>query len=178
MTFCSNEQNESEIIVSAKKQKNSYLVEYLDGSVSSYYHFDPNHYEFLENKMIEQAKDRDKLEYSVTLVERWFSTLACISVISLSVKTFKGDFLLFGCVCLLLALYLSYKMNISVIKLKELKKYRILLENYKEIKEHPELDKIIEFDSLYRTPIDIFNIDSLSLYDMKVLKKELKRLKK
>ena len=78
-----------------------------------------------------------------------------------------------ACIGFVVSLYFVSKWRKNSKRLKELKKYRILLENYNEFKNSPNLSKLIEFESLYREPINIFTIDKFSLNEIKIMHKVL-----
>lgn len=64
MTFCSKEQKESEIITKVEHSNNYYAIKYLDGSESSFYNSDKDFLKNLEEQMINQAKKREKTDYT------------------------------------------------------------------------------------------------------------------
>ena len=172
MTFCSEEQESNEIIYNVKKNNDSYDIKYLDGHVMTIPINDNSTLE-LEDIMINQAKDRnndysDLNKESIKNIIFWFLDCAFYNINKSSL--FKFLFFIF-------AIINFYEFLNNRRKINELKKYRILLNNYKAIKNNPSLCKIIEFDSLYRKDkIDIFNIDEISLHEMKLIEKELKKV--
>lgn len=175
MTFCSKEQEESEIITKViNNNSNYYEVTYLDGSVSAFYNSDENHLKKLEEKMIKQAKERDGFDCTTVNIDKWGSLFVALTTIQLTNASLRKNILTLACVGFIISLYFIKQFRENSRRLKELKKYKILLENYEEFKKDPNISKLVEFEALYREPVNIFTIDKFSLYDMKVMKKGLK----
>jgi len=175
MTFCSKEQDERKIITKVEHVNNSYTLHYLDGSESTFINNDKEYLKKLEDIMIEQAKERNKNDYVNTYINKWGSFIVFLASVSLTSECFKKNMLNLACMGFVLSMCLFSEYRKNSKRIKEYKKYKILLENYKEFKENPNISKIIEVDAFYRDPVDIFNIDRYSLYDMRLMKKELKK---
>ena len=177
MTFCSDEQERKDIISNVEINGNICKIHYLDGSVKNVdYNMDT--LKDLEYKVVKQAKDRDK-EYnklnrdSIFNILMWFLDIFSFNML----KGIFNDLLRYLLFIYAILNFCEFLNNRR--KLNELKKYRILLNNYKELKDNPDLCKLIEVDSYYRKDkIDIFNIDEFSLYDIKTIEKRLKKISK
>jgi len=174
MTFCGENQNKSEIITKVEYNNNYYNIHYLDGNESSFYNNDKNFLKELEEKMINQAKERYEQDYNNILINKWGSFIVGLSSLNLTSNSLNKGLLLLACIGFITSLYFINNWRNNKRNLKELKKYKILLENYNEFKNNPDISKLVEFESLYRDPVNIFTIDKFSLYDMKVMKKSLK----
>lgn len=175
MTFCSNEQDERKIITKVEHVNNSYTLHYLDGSESTFINNDKEYLKKLEDIMIEQAKKRDKIDFTEININKWGSLIVSLTSICLTSQCLQKNILTLACVGFILSFYQLKKYKNNSKNIKELKKYRILLENYEEFKNNTNISKIIEFDSFYREPVNIFTIDAYSLYDIKLMLKELKK---
>jgi len=175
MTFCSEEQKESEIITKVVEHSNNYYtLEYLDGSSSSFYNSDIDFLKNIEEQMINQAKERNEIDSCSLNINKWGSFIVSLVSINLTNVALKKDIFTIACIGFILSMYLINNFRKNSRQLKELKKYRILLENYNEFKDKPNISKLVEAEALYREPVNIFTIDKFSLYDMKVMKKGLK----
>ena len=172
MTFCSDEQNKNEIIEKIISDGYNYEINYLDGNSVSYICNDENHLEEKEKIMIEQALEREKLEYQKTKNNSAFSFLMWF-ISNVSFQNVYNDN--FKIIFYIIAIIFIYNYLKNKRRLNEMKKYKILLDNYKLIQNNPEITKFIEFDSIYRNPINIFNIDDYTLSDMKIIKRELSK---
>ena len=173
MTFCGENQNKSEIITKVEKRNNYYTLQYLDGSEVSFYNNDKNYYKKLETQLIEQAEERNYC--NVVKTDKWCNFFVAISSLCLTNIAIRENILSLACVSFIASLYYVSQWRKNSKRLKELKKYKILLENYEEFKNDPNIAKVIEFEPLYREPVNIFTIDNFSLYDMKLMQKSLKK---
>ena len=192
MTFCSNEQDKIKTIKNIDIEDNKYIINYFNNSQIYKNNFieDKNH---LEDLMIRQAKEREKEEYLVTNINTWGSIITwfiCCGTLGSTIR--NGAFfmsLCFSVACLvLLKKHKKYKSQLN-----ELKKYKILLENYDNIKDNVNLykkvrlkkyDNLLEKNNIIKKimfknqedgVIDIFNIDEFNLNDIKYIKKQLKK---
>ena len=176
MTFCGDDQNKNEIIEQVKRVNNEYIIYYLDGTKAEPYNSDTEYLNKLEEKMIKQAVEREFNINNLNNIKIKSLILNVLSII-LTIKSIeKAQIipLLIGLITLVLS---SLNFLDTNSKLKEIKKYRILLDNYKEFKENPSISKIIEFESTYCDPLDIMSVDRYSLKDVKNMYKELKKIK-
>ena len=178
MTFCSREQEESQIIKTVTKEGKNYYVEYLDGTISGYNNFEINHLEELEEKMISQAKERQNLEYKNTREIEIKYLIMLLPTLILSNISYNKDLFLLASLSYTVAIISLYQLRKNRKRIKEFKKYKILLKNYNFIKEHPELQEVVEFEPYDQKEINIFNIDDYSLFAMKEVEIEIKKLKK
>lgn len=190
MTFCSDEQDKIKTIKNIEIDGNKYIINYFNNNKVYGNNFIQNKNN-LENLMINQAKEREKEEYITTHINSWGSIITwflCCRIV--------GNAILDGAViislCFLIACsILLNKHRMYTRKLNELKKYKILLDNYDEIKNNPTFYKKIKLHK-YKYFIEnnvslghvieknqkdgfinIFNIDEFNLKDMKLLKKEM-----
>ena len=166
MRFCSNEQDKSEIISDIfidDEIENKFIIRYLDDTERVFYNLNESIKE-LEELMIKQAKERDSLEYVDLHIKKYGSIIVSLLSCGLGLKSiFYGNILL----CLFSEIIFSkylYDFVSNCKKINELKKYRLLLENYDGLKEKYG-DK----------SIDIFDVDIYSLREVNKLTKSLKR---
>lgn len=104
------------------------------------------------------------MNFDVVNVDKWWSLLVSLSTIHLSNTCLKNNMIALACIGFIASMYFVNNWRKNSRKLKELKKYKILLENYNEF--------ILE--TTYQNQINIFTIDNFSLKDIKQMKKNLK----
>lgn len=175
MTFYDGEENEK--IISGYKISGEYVeIIYLDGSSELVYKTD-NLIKDIENELEIFAKKRDKDLYKSIEIEKNRNLILFLVSLPLSLMSIKKNILSIIIVSLLINGYSFCKYLENRNKLKELKKYRLYLGMMNDLKkdENKDITKVIEFDSFYREPININTLDSFSLNDVKVIKKELRR---
>ena len=177
MTFCSELQDKNEIIKKAECSNNFYNIDYLDGSCSSFINSDKEFLKQIEDKMINQAIDRDIDEFDMININKCVNLFLSLCTLSFTNVVLNEKLLPLACVGFALTLYCLNNVRKNSKKLNELKKYRILLKNYEEFKNNPNISEVVEFESLYREPVNIFTIDNFSLSDIKAMKKVLKNKK-
>lgn len=174
MTF--NDGKEDITIKKYEKNNNNYFIEYLDGDCIIYYNSDKNHEEKIKNDILLQIGDRDKKYFDSITKKLKISIIELVTLqIPFILNTGMNSYMF--CLLFIINIYLIKSIRDNKKKLDELKKYRLYLEmkNDLEKKENADITKIIEFDPFYRKPINLSTIDEFSLYDMKLIKKELKR---
>ena len=174
MTFCSEEQNKSEIITKVEYNKNYYILHYLDGNIVSFINNDENYLNKLEESIINQAKNRNKNQYTNININKWSYLIMSIINVNITNACIQKNLLNMACIGFIISAYLLINYRKNSQRIKELKKYKILLDNYKEFKENSNISKLIVVDALYRKPVNIFTVDEFSLSDMKIMKKGLK----
>lgn len=178
MEFCSKEQKKEETIAKVEVKNNEYCVKYLDYSESKYYDNSKNRLQELEKLMIEQAKKRDELEYENLNIKKIGDLIIWVTANFAGFLALNKDMIFLMCVLFLIKYYFLFRYIKHTVRHMELKKYRILLDNYKEIKENKQLNRFVELNSYDRIPIDIFHIDEFTLNEMQIIKKQLKKIKK
>lgn len=176
MTFYDGKENNGEIIKDYFANKQYIKVTYFD-DCSFTYPYSKETEEKIIKQMIEQALKRDEELYNYTYKEeKIFFTEMLLSILSY-IYSLKGELQLLLCVSFIAGLIASMNLSVSYEKLKEMKKFR-LYHSIKEELDKPEnqdITKIIEFDPMYREPINIGSLDKFTYGDVKAIKKELKR---
>lgn len=175
MKFCSKEQNENEIIKNINMKKDMLVIEYMNGKQKRQFNITKNDIKEIENLMIEQAKERDSLDYVESYVHVFGTFINYCAAICVSTQC-QDNLLLFFCIIFVVAKLLK-KHATNIYKICELKKYRILLNNYELMKNNVEASKAVEKDNYYTIPVDIFHADQFSLGDMQTIKRKLKQIK-
>ena len=181
MNFCSYSQDKGEIIKNIEKNNLCYKVNYLDGTSKSFYTNDKEHLKELEKIMIEQAFDRDEEMYKSKKDEAFCNTaMSIVTIISYSCLNIITPKDLKTIFVILTAFIATANVNMTVHskkQLKELKKYRLFLEMYKDLEkiENKDITKILELDPYYRKNLNITTLDDFKLREVKMIKKELKR---
>lgn len=177
MKFYDGKEENREIIKSYSATTDYIKVNYLYNDSSYTYTYSKAKEEEIINLMIEQALLRDKelfnKVYKKTLIHLSQTLLSIIPVI----LSLKDELQLLLCLSFVAGLIATMNLTESYEKLKEMKKFR-LYNSIKEELDKPEnndITKIIEFDPIYREPINIGTLDKFSYNDVKTIKKELKR---
>lgn len=176
MTFCSKEQKEDEIIEKVEYDNNFYTLYYLDGSESSFVNNDKEFLKKLETKIIKQALERNKIDCREIDINKWGNLIIGLASIKLTNLCLQKNLFTIACLGFVLSMYLIGKWKDNSRKLKELKKYKILLDNYDEFEKNPDISKLVEVDAFFRVPVNIFTIDEFSLRDIKIMQKKLKNM--
>ena len=108
MNFCGSEQKESEIITKVEHSNNYYTIKYLNGSESSFYNSDKDFLKNLEEKMIEQAKERYEQDYNSVVINKWGSFIVGLSSLNLTSRCLNNNLLLFACLGFISSLYFIF----------------------------------------------------------------------
>jgi len=174
MTFGSEQQDIGEIINYIEQEDDCYKVYYLDGSSSEFISGDKDLMDKMEQKMIEQAQEREKsINYNTDFEQTKSSILAILGNLLLFTTIRKEE-----AIPIILGIIISLICNFNFLdtkrKIRELKKYRILLDNYNDFKNNPQLIKEIGLESIYYDAIDIFSIDKYNLKEVELMYKKLK----
>ena len=158
----------------------NFSLEYLDGSEVNYYCTDLNRVKDIEKKMLEQAKERDEIYFDV--IEKEVKRSLSIIYLLLS-STFLASYnkaILVICLNILLLIITSKNYFKNKKRLDELKKYRLFLSMYEDLKDdkNKNIVDILEFDKIYQHPFLTFNtIDNFKLSEVEGIKKEIIRRK-
>ena len=177
MTFYDDKEKKYDIIKNYSANKDYIKVNFLYDDNSITYKYTKEKEEEIINIMIEQALARDvKLYDKVCKESEIYLSQNLLSILS-AILCAKGNLQFLFCVAFIIGLVSSYKFTESYAKLKEMKKFR-LYHSIKEELDKPEnkdITKVIEFDPLYREPINMGTLDKFTYGDVKTIKKELKR---
>ena len=169
----------SKIIKRYKKNKNEYLIEYLDGSFNRYISYKDNEEERIKKQMIEQAKQRNELfDYRfLNFADSTYLIGSFVSVVGLALSLIKNenDFKFFWLVALIISMR---KFNKTGKKLKELEKYKLFLELIEELGEKelnsPKYTKCYEFDNIFVDKLDIGTLDNFTYSNIEKVYKKYK----
>lgn len=125
--------------------------------------------------MMKQALDRDKELYSSIYKETIKNIIEALSTVIPYTMSRVIGVQFIGCLSFILGLVSLISFSNNYEKLKELKKYRLYFKIKDELEkdENSDITKIIEFDPIYRKPINIGSLDEFTYSDVKKLKKEL-----
>ena len=179
MTFY-HEKDLGKIIKEFNVDGYNYNIKYLDGTETNYYCTDELKINELEETMIKQAIRRDDYYYDLIQTEIKRSA-AIINLLSAStILAVHSNAILIVCLNLVMLIAKLKKYIKDKSKLKELKKYRLFLNMYKELKkdENKNITDILQFDKIYQIPIlDVNTIDDFSLKDVETINDELKKRK-
>ena len=115
MTFCSENQKKSEIIKKVEHSNNNFKLYYLDGNVSSFFNNDKDFITKLEEKLIEQAKERDKLDYICIKVNKWGYFILSLASINLIDISLQNNLIKFACIGFILSFCIidNYRKNMD-----------------------------------------------------------------
>ena len=180
MKFFDDKTYEDEIIESVVEHSGCFQVTFLDDDNNYYFSKNSFSIEDLRKKMIEQAVIRDEELYnkykSLFLRNIFAFNLSILELIFVT----KGNVQFSLCILFIFGLlYFSRLMIKDGIKYYDLKKYRIFLEIKEDLKkeEHKNILDCIEFERIYQDPrgVVIDNLDNYSYFDIKTIKKEIKR---
>lgn len=177
MNFYDGKENNRDIIKNYYRNSDYIKVNYLYNDSSYTYNYSKTKEEEIINLMIEQALKRDEELYDKIYKEtKIYLSQTLLSIIPL-ILCLKEDLQLLLCLTFIAGLISSMNLSESYEKLKEMKKFRLYHSMKKELDKPENLDitKIIEFDPMYREPINIGTLDKFSYNDVKMIKKELKR---
>lgn len=175
MTFYDNE-DLSNIIKEYRFKDNRYIIRYLDNSVSEFVCTKDNYNKILEEKMYNQAKDRNEKLYNKVKKELYLSLqMGCLSFMSL-VFTHKSNILFMDCLIIILLIYSLKEIKNNAKKLHELYKYKLYISIKKDLEkeENKTILDILDYDKFFQNPVlNLSNLDTYSLSDIKTLKKEI-----
>lgn len=177
MNFYDGKENNRDLIKDYSANKDYIKVNYLYDDSSYTYNYSKIKEEEIINLMIEQALKRDEELYDKIYKEtKIYLSQTLLSTIPL-ILCLKEDLQLLLCLTFIAGLISSMNLIETYEKLKEMKKFRLYHSMKKELDKPENLDitKIIEFDPMYREPINIGTLDKFSYNDVKMIKKELKR---
>lgn len=180
MTFYDGQEENREIIKSYSANNDYIKVNYLYDDCSITYNYTKEKEAEIINLMIEQALSRDVELYDKVCKEtKVYLTQNLLSLLSI-ILCLKGDLQLLLCIAFIAGVIASMNFSISYEKLQELKKFRLYNSMKEELdkKENKDITKIIEFEPIYREPINIGTLDTFSYSDVKAIKKELKKRNK
>lgn len=177
MTFYDGEEKNRDIIKNFVINNKYIEVNYLFNDNSIIYNYSKEKENEITRQMIEQMLKRDE-ELFVTIKKdvKIHSTQMLLNLLSI-IFCLKGNLQLLFCLAFLTGIIASINLSESYEKYKEMKKFR-LYNSLKEILDKPEnadITKIIEYDPLYREPINIGTLDHFTYNDVKLIKKELKK---
>lgn len=177
MKFYDGKENDREIIKDYSANNQYIKVNYLFDDSSFTYQYSKEKEDEITKQMIEQALKRDEELYDKLYKKtKEYFAQTLLSLITL-IMSIKGEIQLTLCLSFIAGLIASMNLTESYEKLKEMKKFR-LYHSMKEKLDNPEnkdITKIIEFDPMYRDPINMGTLDKFTYNDVKMIKKELKR---
>lgn len=174
MTFTHNKADLSETIFKYEKDNDSYKITYLDGSESNYISNRENESELIEQTMINQAIERQN-EMPIEIVkmnQNFYTTGIFISAAAFQLlgdnETILHTLPIIGGISSIVLANKERKRK------KELMKYKMFLEIYKDLPKINEskLLEEIEPDHMYQIPLNINNLDKYSYGEMKVIYKK------
>ena len=179
MKFYDDKTIDDKIIEGIKLYNYCYEVKYLNNDNTILKNLTENNLENDRIEMLRQAMERD-LELYNSYKKNVIRDLLAFSFSSLSfVFSTSGKSQLLFCLLFTISIYFGNTLVSDLKKYIELKKYHIFLEIKDELKkkENNDILNVIEFDKLYQDPkgIVIDNLDNYSIFDIKIIKKELKR---
>lgn len=164
------------------KKDCEYYIQYLDGSTCKYISYNDNEEERIKQKMLNQAKERDKMYSKDKLDEIPTNNLigALVSCVGVSISQ-VSELDLLKYICLFMLGFNFQRILSNKRKVKELKKYRLFLELIDELGEK-ELNsskyiKAYEIDNIYSKDLNISTLDSFSLNEIQSIYKVYKSKK-
>lgn len=178
MNFTYKGANLGRTIKKCEVNRDSYDVEYLDGSTSHIYA--EASIEKLKERMIQQAVERD-IEMSksseLNTSQKCFIIAMILETLALvleRVSSNRMSFLIFY--LSIIALYSTCLFDITY-KKRELQKYKLFLEmldDLDKINESKFLECIMP-EKMYQTQVNIITLDSIPYKDIKILYKKYKK---
>lgn len=177
MTFYDGQEKNTNIIKDYNANNRYIEVNYLFDDSSVIYPYTKDKEEEIIKEMVEQAIKRNNDLYNkINKETKIYLTQNLVNILSI-ILCVKGDLQFLFCICFLLGLYVFKNLTDNYAKLKELKKFRLYLSMKEELEkpENKDITKIIEFDPLYREPINMGTLDKFTYGEVKSIKKELKR---
>lgn len=176
MKFTYDEADKSQTISCYEVDGIKYIIKYLDGTKDEFISYNPDEERKLQEKMIEQAIDRDA---HISLEDLKQNKKACklltiLAIITSAIFLKRGEDTL-KWITIIEGLISGLGFIEERKKINELVKYRIFLEIMNDIKKvhESELLKCIEFDNFYQIPLNINTLDGYSLNDMKKIRARL-----
>lgn len=177
MTFYDGKENSRDIIKNYFTNNRYIEINYLFDDRPITYQYTKEKEDEITKQMIEQALKRDEEIYEKIHKEvKVYFTEMLLSLLSV-ILCLKGNLQLLLCLAFISGLIASINLSESYDKLKEMKKFRLYYSLKEELEktENKDITKVIEFDPMYREPINIGTLDKFSYHDVKLIKKELKR---
>ena len=179
MKFYDGKTSNDEIIESLKERPYNYEVKFLhDKNIYSFSKLDPDSQHLLF-EMLCQAKERDEELYNKYKGVIYQDIAAYLAALVGTAFLTNGNSQLLSCFLFMATVYFWYNLKKDIRKKFELKKYHIFLDIRKELQkpENKNILDIIECDKIYQDPrgVTLENLDDYSYFDIKTIKKELKR---
>lgn len=177
MTFYDG-QEENKNIIKSYFANNQYIgVNYLFDDRPATFQYTKEKESEIINQMMEQALKRDEelFNYTKQLIKIYFAE-TLLSLLSM-IFCLKGNLQFLLCISFIAGLISTLKFSENYEKYKEMKKFRLFNSIKEELEktENKDITKIIEFEPLYRDPINIGTLDNFTYRDVKAIKKELKK---
>ena len=178
MKYINDSTNPADIIKDYSRHNYSYMVKYMDGFECNYCCSKEGHEEEIINKMLEQAKEREKLENvkllkfkkNLSLFASIVSTLCTISLYQ------QGKISALTIILLIASLYQYFKMKNRI---EEIEKYKLFFELIPDLDtiNHAEFLKCVECDNWYQIPFTINHLDEYSYNDVCTIYNKVKTKK-
>lgn len=176
MTFYIDDKNEK-IIKNYKKENNSFIIEYLDGT-KDYIKESDTTLDDIHLKMIKQAIKRDRLLYNKTYLKIILNSFyECFGLFASGFAMSNKNFFML-IISLILWVFMSEDNNKNSIKLRELKKYRLFLRLLNSIEEIEDLELEYVDDDEKQKPLTINELDKITYKEMIELDNEYKLMLK